>query len=81
MDSFEVLLDTHGFSWETMCFGNVPHSAVPGGKDGGDTLYIGRVSHNGSVTIGKVHPSHKCIYFPYGGREERSDCYEVLKRG
>lgn len=26
----------------------------------------------------KVHPSHRCLYLPYGGREERVSHYEVL---
>lgn len=47
--------------------GDIPEYAVPGGEEeSGETLYIGRVIHNGSVTVGKVHPSHGSCYISYG---------------
>lgn len=51
---FEVLC--HGnFGWQTSGFGEVPPKAVAGGKTvEGETLYIGRVRHKKSVTVGKV---------------------------
>lgn len=41
-------------------------------------LYVGRAAHEGSLTIGKIHPSHQCIYIPYGGAEISLAAYEVL---
>lgn len=38
---------------------NIPPQAIPCGQtSGGETLYVGRVNHDGAVTIGKVQPSH-----------------------
>lgn len=44
----------------------------------GETLYIGRGNYEGSITVGKVHPSHGCLYIPYGGREVSLTEYETL---
>lgn len=47
--------------------GNIPHNAVQGGNDpSGETYYIGRAIHNGTVTVGKVHKSHETCYVAYG---------------
>lgn len=54
-------------SWIDSEGGAVPSNAVVGGNtNDGETLYIGRVVHNGTVTVGKIHPSHGVCYFPYG---------------
>ncbi|KAF4517326.1 hypothetical protein B566_EDAN007278 [Ephemera danica] len=59
----------------------IPHNALPGGRTtDGETLFIGRVPHEGTVTIGKVHPSHASCYIPYGGEEVGFPEYEVLVR-
>lgn len=54
-------------SWVEASGGDIPVNAVTGGSDtDGETLYIGRVIHEGSVTVGKVHPSHGVCYVAYG---------------
>ncbi|KAG5671492.1 hypothetical protein PVAND_001686 [Polypedilum vanderplanki] len=72
------------FQWITAGDGHVVEGAVSAGDDNGEELYIGRAAHDGSVTVGKIHPSHKCLYMPYGGQEIPFHFYEVLvyrKRG
>ncbi len=66
--SFKVLCGPPAcLSWVDASGGDIPNHAVPGGHEvDGETLYIGRVLHNGSVTVGKVHPSHGSCYIPYG---------------
>lgn len=44
----------------------------------GEPLAIGRAHHEGSLTPGKVHRSHGCLYLPYGGAEQSTLYYEVL---
>ncbi len=58
--------------------GNIADGAVYTGEENGERLYVGRSSHEGSVTVGKIHPSHGCIYIPYGGQELGLQFYEVL---
>ena len=41
-------------------------------------LNAGRADHMGSMIVGKVHPSHRCLYVPYGGGEHKKEEYEVL---
>jgi hypothetical protein len=72
------------FQWVPAGDGNVADGAVSAGNDNGEELYVGRASHDGSVTVGKIHPSHGCMYMPYGGQEIPFNWYEVLvyrKRG
>lgn len=58
---------------------NIPPTAVPAGETGeGEPLFVGRVHHEGSVTLGKVQPSHGVCYIPYGGQEMAFQAYEVL---
>ncbi|KAF5305390.1 hypothetical protein FQA39_LY09219 [Lamprigera yunnana] len=65
--------------WVQSSNGHVPAGAVPGGHtSGGETLYLGRVHHCNAMTVGKVHPSHGCLYIPYGGNEISYKNYEVL---
>lgn len=67
------------FAWENASSGRLPAGAVQGGTtSSGEPLYIGRTRHDGSLTIGKVQPSHNCCYIPYGGREISYNDYEVL---
>ncbi|GLV43746.1 uncharacterized protein CBL_06930 [Carabus blaptoides fortunei] len=74
----EVLCQ-QSFIWVPCSGGIVPDGAVVGGHTAdGETLYIGRVYHEGSHTVGKVHPSHNTCYIPFGGQECGHDCYEVL---
>lgn len=76
--TFEVLCGGN-VSWVPSGFGSVPPTAVFGGRtSSGEALYIGRAHHMGSLTPGKVHPSHQTLYIPYGGSEIPIKSYEVL---
>jgi Protein of unknown function (DUF3421) len=66
------------FSWIPASHGNVVDRAVSTGSENGEALYVGRALFEGSMTIGKVHPSHGCIYIPFNGVEVRLADYEVL---
>ncbi|XP_073829706.1 uncharacterized protein [Musca autumnalis] len=80
VDNFQVLVGA-GFMWVACENGNIVPGAVPAGTTcDGETLYIGRAEHAGSLCVGKVHPSHGCLYIPFGGGEEKIDSYEVLVR-
>ncbi|XP_065163402.1 natterin-3-like [Atheta coriaria] len=80
VSNYEVLCERR-FQWVRTSGGNIPHNAVCGGQtSGGEKLYIGRAYHNSSNTVGKVHPSHKCLYIPYGGQEVKYVKYEILVR-
>ena len=66
MHNFEVLCNGN-VQWQDSQNGHVPPNAVAGGRtESGETLYIGRSRHQGSLTVGKIHPSHGCLYFPFG---------------
>lgn len=70
---------TDNFDWVPTSNGALPHGAVQGGFcSSGEPLYIGRTFHEGTLTIGKVHPTHGCLYIPYGGEEHCYREYEVL---
>lgn len=58
--------------------GNVPDRSVATGEENGESLFIGRAQHEGSLTVGKIHPSHGVIYIPFGGQEIAYPEYEVL---
>lgn len=76
--SFEVLVG-HDVKWKKEKNGRVPRDAFPGGRtQTGEQLYIGRAEYNRSQTVGKVHPSHGCLYIAYGGKEVPLKDYEVL---
>lgn len=67
------------FFWVPGSNGSVPSGAVQGGvSPGGEALFIGRTLHAGTLTPGKVQPSLRSLYIPYGGSEHRYDSYEVL---
>ncbi|XP_017783296.1 PREDICTED: natterin-4-like [Nicrophorus vespilloides] len=75
---FDILCEQR-FRWEVHDGGDVPYGAVEGGRTcDGEKLYIGRVHHEGSHTVGKVHPSHGCCYIPFGGEEIKYEEYEIL---
>uniref|UniRef100_A0A182WHU4 DUF3421 domain-containing protein n=1 Tax=Anopheles minimus TaxID=112268 RepID=A0A182WHU4_9DIPT len=65
--------------WEYASNGSVPASAMKIGETtNGEPLYMGRASYRGAQTPGKVHPSHRCCYLPFGGAEVSVKEYEVL---
>ncbi|XP_014366081.2 uncharacterized protein LOC106716925 isoform X2 [Papilio machaon] len=66
-------------NWVPVSGSNIPPGAFPGGEsEDGEPLYIGRVRHEGSITTGKVQPSHGVCYIPFGGQELGFPDYEVL---
>jgi len=74
---YEILCAAEG-RWVYVEGGHIPYNAVPAGRIAkGEPLYIGRVCHNRTVTLGKVHPSHGCCYVPYGGEELALKKFEI----
>ncbi|XP_018369129.1 PREDICTED: uncharacterized protein LOC108765092 isoform X4 [Trachymyrmex cornetzi] len=66
-------------TWVPVSGGNIPPNAIPGGEtEDGEPLFVGRVHHEGTVTIGKVQPSHNVCYIPFAGSEIASSEYEVM---
>ncbi|XP_060802280.1 uncharacterized protein LOC106137666 [Amyelois transitella] len=78
--NFEVLCANPGvLRWLPSSNGQVPVGAIPAGNTvSGEPLYVARVPHRGSITPGKVHPSHGCCYISFGGVEMPFKNYEVL---
>ncbi|CAB0004162.1 unnamed protein product [Nesidiocoris tenuis] len=70
-------LGTSQPTWKPTSGSEIPPDAVPGGFDN-EQLYIGRASHAGSLTPGKVVPSHGVCYIAWGGAEHGIPDYEVL---
>ncbi|XP_077499713.1 uncharacterized protein LOC144110545 [Amblyomma americanum] len=60
-----LVTDDYSLVWRPASRGAVPPGAV-------------RAEHQGSLTVGKVHLSHRCLYIPFGGSEHRYTEYEVL---
>ncbi|XP_018573689.1 uncharacterized protein LOC108912786 [Anoplophora glabripennis] len=78
MPQYEVLCDFPG-QWLAVSGGNIPPNALTAGQsEDGEPLYIGRVVHDGALTVGKVQPSHGVCYIPYGGQELSFPEYEIL---
>ncbi|CAG4945288.1 unnamed protein product [Colias eurytheme] len=77
---FEVLVaNPNKVRWIPASNGQVPSGAITGGNTHtGEPLYIARVRHRGSITPGKVHPSHGCAYISFDGSEINYKNYEVL---
>jgi hypothetical protein len=74
---YEVLVG--GGNWVPVAGGAIPGNAIPAGEsEDGEPLFVGRAHHEGSVTIGKVQPSHNVCYISYGGSEIAYDQYEIL---
>jgi hypothetical protein len=75
---FEILSGT-GFTWVGSSNGHLPAGAVLAGHQRtGEPLYVGRAHFEGSLTVGKIHPGHGCIYVPFNGKENSILHYEVL---
>ena len=75
---YELLLGDH-YIW-VPAVNCMAKGAVKGGKTSyGETLYVGRVYYKGSLTCGKIHRSHNCLYIPFGCREVKIEHgYEML---
>jgi len=80
VENYEVLTGPPAaLSWVDSANGEIPPNAVIGGHEtNGEAMYIGRAIHNGTVTVGKIHPSHQCCYVAYGGEELNFKEYEIL---
>lgn len=66
-------------TWVPTTGNNIPPNAIPGGEtEDGEPLYIGRVHHEGTLTVGKVQPSHSVCYIPFSGAEVAFPEYEIL---
>ncbi|XP_071444531.1 uncharacterized protein [Hetaerina americana] len=77
-EEYQVLCGTD-LEWISSAGSDIPAGAVPGGNTlDGEVLYVGRVPHEGTITVGKVHPSHGSCYIPYGGSELGFPDYEIL---
>lgn len=78
MHEFDVLCGGET-KWVSCSGGEVPPNAIPGGlTSDGETLYIGRGNYEGSLTVGKVQPSHSTLYIAYDMAEVAIQDYEVL---
>ena len=76
--NFEYLVG-FGFHWVGSANGHVPDNAVPSGNDpSGEVYYLGRAHHQNSLTPGKIHKTHQCLYIGYDGHEIAIKQYEVL---
>ncbi|XP_011342741.1 uncharacterized protein LOC105282474 isoform X1 [Ooceraea biroi] len=66
-------------TWVPVSGGSIPSNAIPGGEtEDGEPLFVGRVHHEGTLTIGKVQPSHNVCYIAYAGSEIAFPEYEVM---
>lgn len=64
--------------WLPASNGSVPPNAVQGGNDcNGEMIFVARALHEGAMLPGKLVPSHRVAYVPWGGRENPKDQYEV----
>ncbi|XP_063903666.1 natterin-3-like [Zophobas morio] len=78
VSEFKILCEK-ALRWLPSSNGGVPKGAIPAGRTiNGETLYIGRTSLRNVTVVGKVHPSHGCLYVPYDGKEVAYKQYEVL---
>ena len=78
---FDVLTHAPGthLEWVKASHGHVPEGAI--GPIGNDNLFVGRAvcpAPENKYTPGKVHPSEKKFYIPWGGVEHEFHDYEVL---
>lgn len=76
---FEILVCSSDFNWVAADSGNVPVNAFAAGKsEQGETLYIGRVMHEGNLVVGKIQPSHRVCYIASDQVELNFNKYEVF---
>ncbi|KAF7281181.1 uncharacterized protein LOC143198744 [Rhynchophorus ferrugineus] len=64
--------------WVAASSGEVPPSGFAGGEDNGESAYVIRANFNGALLPGKLVPSHRQAYVPWGGAENPVTEYEVL---
>jgi len=74
---YEVLVGSA--SWVPGTGSDIPPTALPAGEsEDGEPLFVGRAHHEGTVTVGKVQPSHGVCYISYAGQELGFAAYEIL---
>ncbi len=74
-----MVVSPDSVSWVDASGDSVPSNAIEGGNsEDGETLYVGRVTHEGALTVGKFHPSHAKVYISYGGEEVGYEEFQVL---
>lgn len=74
---YEVLVGQG--SWVPANGTEIPPNAVPAGEsEDGEPLFVGRAQHEGTVTLGKVQPSHGTCYISYAGQELAFQEFEIL---
>lgn len=74
---YEVLVGEG--SWIPGTGSTIAPNAVPAGEsEDGEPLFVGRVQHEGTDTIGKIQPSHGSCYISYAGQELAFEQFEVL---
>jgi Protein of unknown function (DUF3421) len=57
----------------------IPPGAFAAGRDlDGETLYVARAPHLGSLTPGKVNRSHRKCLIPWGRKEHGKKRYEIF---
>ncbi|OWR40674.1 uncharacterized protein LOC116779282 [Danaus plexippus] len=80
-ENLEILCG-YNFVWSKTYGNRIPSGAIEGGHSevNHESLYVGRVEHEGCLIPGKVQPSHKVCYFSFDGREVPSREYEILLR-
>ncbi|KDR23720.1 C3 and PZP-like alpha-2-macroglobulin domain-containing protein 8 [Zootermopsis nevadensis] len=77
-EEYQVLTGCEA-AWLPSSGGQLPEGALPSGEtEDGEPLFVGRASHEGTLTVGKVQRSHNVCYIPYGGQELAYPEYEVL---
>lgn len=75
---FQVLCNG-SHEWIKTQGNDIPETALVGGEaEDGEPLFIGRVDHDNTMTLGKVQRSHNVCYIPYGGEEVACEEFEVL---
>lgn len=79
LKKFEVVCNGNLY-WSQSNLGQVFSEAVGGGTtELGETVYIGRVVHEGQLRIGKISPLSDNLFIPNGDQEVRIETgYEVL---
>ncbi|XP_063357679.1 C3 and PZP-like alpha-2-macroglobulin domain-containing protein 8 isoform X2 [Cydia amplana] len=67
------------YNWVPASGSAIPPGAFQAGQsEDGEPLYVGRVRHEGSLTIGKVQQSHGTCYIAFAGQELGFPDYEIL---
>lgn len=77
IDQYEVLCSSLG-CWVPSVGRDLPRNAlVVGYTSDGETLYVGRVLHSGTIRAGKVQSSKGCCYIAYNKKEIGYTEFEV----